>query len=149
MEGFEQHHWAEGLNGLFSLKNGTQYRTHVYDQKHFKGEYVGHGLRHIRAFELDKRDITIEDISWSDSPGEINFNLAPGVDIIQIDDKNPEEYLVQMKNEGVFLRVLLTGFKQIEITEGFFSNGYGNRIHNQRLKCDRAKSHTSAKMMMD
>ena len=149
MEGFEQHHWAEGLNGLFSLKNGTQYRTPVYDQKHFKGEYVGHGLRHIRAFEFDKRDITIEDISWSESTGELNFNLAPEVDIRQINEESPEEYLLCMEKGGVVLKLLLTGFRKIEVTPGFFSNGYGKRMSNQRLKCDRAKSRTTARLMMD
>jgi hypothetical protein len=118
------------------------------NHRYFEGEFTRKSIKHVRSFELAKSYIAIEDYLSADSFGELNFNLAPEVEIIQTQEKDGEEHLYQLRNSGVSLGLLLAGFRNVEITEGFYSKGYGNRIRNYRLRCDRARSRTLVKILL-
>jgi hypothetical protein len=148
LQGFEQNSWEEGLRGLFSLKDKGQSGIVNYNHRYFEGEYIRDRVRHVRSFELGNGRITITDYLSTEFFGELNFNLSPDTEIIQIDREDREEYFLQLLNNGVTLGLLLTGFKNVEVTEGCYSNCYGHRISNHRLRCDRARSQTLAKIML-
>ncbi len=149
LQGFEQNSWEEGLGGLFCLKDKGRYGILNCNNRYFKGEFIRDSIRHVRSFELGNNHITIEDHLSADSFGELNFNLAPETEIMQIIERDCEEYFLQLRNRGVSLGLLLTGFRNVEVTEGFYSNGYGSRIRNQRLRCDRSRFQTLVRLIFD
>jgi hypothetical protein len=143
LNGFEQNRWANGLQGLFSMRPDVQHRILYYNEECFEGEYFSHGIKHGRSFKLGRGNIIIEDTIEGNLFGELNLNFAPGVEIIQISKKGLEEFTLQIKNNDIYPRIIFKGFSKVEITEGFFSNGYGVRLKNQLLKCHRSNSVTT------
>ena len=140
--GFEQNRWEEGFNGLFSMKNDVQNRILNYNDEYFEGEYFSNGIKHGRSFKLGRGNIIIEDTIGEDSFGELNLNLAPGVEIIQISKNGLEEFTLPIKINDIYPRIILNGFSGVDIMEGFFSKGYGERLRNQLVKCHRSRDVT-------
>jgi hypothetical protein len=145
--GLEQNRWEDGLKGLFSMKNDVKYRILKCKDEYFGGEYISHGIKHERSFNFGRRNIIIEDTVGGNLFGELNLNLAPGVEIIQISKNGLEEFALQIKNNDICPRITLKGFSGVEVIEGFFSKGYGERLKNQLLKCHR--SHPVTKVTID
>jgi hypothetical protein len=142
MHGFEQNRWEKGLDGLFSLKNDVKARIVQYNDECFEGEYLSNGVKHGRSFKLGRSNIIIEDTVEGDVFGELNLNLAPDVEITKINKNGLEEFGLQIKNHDIYLRTILKGFSGVQITEGYFSKGYGERLENQLLRCLRSNSVT-------
>jgi hypothetical protein len=140
--GFEQNRWEEGFNGLFSMKNDLQNRILNYNDEYFEGEYFSNGIKHGRSFKLGRGNIIIEDTMGEDSFGELNLNLAPGVEIIQISKNGLEEFTLPIKINDIYPRIILNGFSGVDIMEGYFSKGYGERLRNQLVKCHRSRDVT-------
>lgn len=142
MHGFEQNRWEGGLDGLFSMKNDIKPRIVQYNEECFEGEYLSNGIKHGRSFKLGKSNIIIEDTVEGEMFGELNLNLAPDVEITKINKNGLEEFGLQIKNHDIYLRTILKGFSGVQITEGFFSKGYGERLGNQLLRCLRSNAVT-------
>lgn len=148
MDGFEQNWWRDGLNGLFSMKNDAKYRILKCNDEYFEGEYVSQGIRHARSLKFGTSSIVIEDTLQGNLFGELNLNLAPGVEIIQISKNRFDEFTLEIKISDIYPRIILNGFSGVEISEGFLSKGYGERLKNQLLKCHRSKSVTRTTIEM-
>ena len=142
VEGFEQNRWEDGLRGLFSMQNDGQYHILKCSDEYFEGKYVSHGIKHARSFKFGTNDIIVEDTMQGNLFGEINLNFAPGVEIIQISKDGVDEFTLEIKISDVYPRIILNGFSEVVITEGFFSKGYGQRLKNQLVKCHRSMSVT-------
>jgi hypothetical protein len=138
VNGYEQNRWENGLKGLFSMSDDAHAYLLVLNEEYLKGEHNGFGRKHYRQFNWQERFLVIEDVFDSTMSSEINLNLSPDVEVSQLREIGPEEYYLELLNEGVPLKIYLKGFKSIETTDGFYSLGYGKRIRNQRLKCDRS-----------
>jgi len=148
MDGFEQNQWRDGLNGLFSMKNDAKYRILKCNDEYFEGEYVSRGIRHARSFKFGTNNIVIEDTLQGNQFGELNLNFAFGIEIIQISKNGFEEFTLEFQVSDICPRVILNGFSGVEISEGFFSKGYGERLKNQLLKCHRSKCITRTTIEM-
>jgi hypothetical protein len=142
LKGREQNRWTDGLQGLFSMRDDAQTRALELGAGYFRGEHHGFGPRHSRRFEWSDSSLIIEDFLETDSPNEINFNLAPDVQIIHVERKGPEEFLLEIRNRDIDLGMLLKGFSGVEACDGFFSSGYGKRVKNSLVKCCRSEPQT-------
>jgi hypothetical protein len=149
MQNFEQNQWEKGLKGLFSMK--IDLRPYIIERsdRYFRGGYISAGLKHTRTFNLGDNKIMIEDISVADSFGVIYFNLAPDIKIIQARKGGEEEFVMQIKNSDICPMVLLKGFSRIDIGEGFFSPGYGERVKNRLVQCHRVRLNTQVVIEID
>lgn len=146
LRGLEQNRWVEGLEGLFSMKNEAQFRILTFHDQYLQGEFLGHGIQYTRSFKLGKHWAIIEDVMGTDGYGELDFNLAPQVEIVEIVKKEAEEFAVQVRSGDVSLMMSLNGFNRVEVTEGFFSRGYGQRVSNRLLRCERSMPATQVKI---
>ena len=142
LKGREQNRWTDGLQGLFSMRDDAQARVLGQSTGSFRGEHHGFGSRHCRQFEWSDSSLIIEDFMETDCSNEINFNLAPDVQIMLAERNGPEEFLLEIRNRDVDLGMLLKGFSGVEACDGFFSSGYGKRVKNSLVKCYRSESQT-------
>jgi hypothetical protein len=142
LKGREQNHWTDGFLGLFSMRDDAQARVLGLSTGSFRGEHHGFGSRHYRQFEWSGSSLIIEDFLETDSSNEINFNLAPDVQIIHVKRNAAEEFLLEIRNLDVDLGMLLKGFSGVEACDGFFSSGYGKRVKNSLVKCYRSEPQT-------
>jgi hypothetical protein len=142
LNGLEQNSWAEGFQGLFSMRNDARARVVGLSTGSLRGEHHGFGPGHYRQFELSDSSLIIEDFLKTDSSNEINFNLGPEVQIILVERNGPEEFLLEIRNRDVDLGILLKGFSGVEACDGFFSPGYGKRVKNSLVKCYRSEPQT-------
>lgn len=138
VDGFEQNRWESGLKGLFSMMDDAQ--AHVLDlsAEYLKGEHSGFGRKHYRHFTWQERFLVIEDFFDARLSSEINLNLSPGVEVSQLREIGPEEYYLELLNEGFLVGLYLKGFNRVETAEGYYSLGYGRRVKNQRARCHRS-----------
>jgi hypothetical protein len=142
LKGREQNRWAEGVQGLFFMRDDAQARVLGQSTGSIKGEHHGFGPRHCRQFEWSDSSLIIEDFLETDRPNEINFNLAPEVQIITVRREGAEEFLLKIRNRDVDLEMFLRGFSGVEPYDGFFSSGYGKRVKNHLVKCCRVEPQT-------
>jgi hypothetical protein len=147
LPGQEQNAWREGLAGLFTMRDQAKARVVSYSPKHFEGEHDGFGTRHHRRFEREGDSLVIEDLIEIDSVSELNFNLAPRVEIGLVEKSGSDEFVVPMKSGEISLKLFLEGFSGVECKEGFFSPGYGKKIDNQRLIGYRSEPRTRVKIV--
>ena len=138
VEGYEQNRWRNGLKGLFSMMDDAQAHLLVFNEKYLRGEHNGFGRKHYREFKWQDRFLLIEDAFDATLSSEINFNLSPCVEVAQLRETGPEEYYLELLNDGVPLGIYLTGFNSVETADGFYSLGYGKRVKNQRVRCHRS-----------
>ena len=138
VDGFEQNRWKSGLKGLFSMMDNAQ--GHVLDlsAEYLKGEHSGFGRKHYRHFTWQEPFLVIEDFFDARLSSEINLNLSPGVEVSHLREIGPEEYYLELLNEGVLVGLYLEGFNSVETAEGYYSLGYGRRVKNQRARCHRS-----------
>jgi hypothetical protein len=138
VDGFEQNRWESGLKGLFSMMDDAQ--GHVLDlsAEYLKGEHSGFGRKHYRHFTWQEPFLVIEDFFDARLSSEINLNLSSGVEVSQLREIGPEEYYLELLNEGVLVGLYLKGFNSVETAEGYYSLGYGRRVKNQRARCHRS-----------
>ena len=139
VNGYEQNRWKDGVEGLFSMMDDAQAHLIELGPGGFKGEHRGLGKKHYRQFKLQGRFLFIEDVFDATLPGEIDLNLAPGVEIEQLKASGLGDFLLELKNNDVRLGIDLKGFSRIETADGFYSVGYGKRLRNQRIRCLRSK----------
>ena len=124
------------------MQNDAEYHILKCSDESFEGKYVSHGIKHARSFKFGTNAIIVEDTMQGNLFGEINLNFAPGVDIIRISKDGVDEFTLEIKMSDVYPRIILNGFSEVVITEGFFSKGYGHRLKNQLVKCHRSMSVT-------
>ena len=146
LDGLEQNRWFGGLDGLFSLRNDAQAQVVEVSVGSFKGEHRGFGQKHYRQFKWEGSVLEIEDVIESPLLSELNFNLAPGVEVTHIHEKGRQEFSCEFKNGDVKLRMFFQGFDRVETREGFFSVGYGRRLKNDLIRCYRSRPHTKAEI---
>jgi hypothetical protein len=148
IHGFEQNRWEDGLKGLFSMRNDAQHHIISCNDECFEGKYISKGMEHARSFKFGASNVIIEDTMQGNLFGELNLNFAPGVEIIQISKNGFDEFTLEIKISDIYPRIILNGFSEVEITEGFFSKGYGERLKNQLVKCHRSRSVTRTTIEM-
>ena len=121
VDGFEQNRWKSGLKGLFSMSDDAQ--GHVLDlsAEYLKGEHSGFGRKHYRHFTWQEPFLVIEDFFDARLSSEINLNLSPGAEVSQLREIGPEEYYLELLNEGVLVALYLKGFNSVETAEGYYS----------------------------
>jgi len=146
LPGQEQNAWNEGLTGLFSMKDQAKARVVSYGLKHFEGEHDGFEITHHRRFDWEGDSLVIEDLLETDSVSELNFNLAPEVEISLAEKSGSDEFIVAMKNGEISLKLFLVGFSGVECKDGFFSPGYGKKMNTQRLIGYRSEPRTRVKI---
>lgn len=144
--GREQNTWQEGLRGLFWMRNQARARITRLSPEGLTGEHFGFGMKHNRSFELGKHSILVEDTFGTHSFGEINLNFSPKVKILSLAERGAGEFLLEVKNDDTALKVFLKGFQKAVIREGFSSQGYGRRVRNHLVRCDRAAPQTQIKI---
>jgi hypothetical protein len=142
LRGHEQNYWTNGFQGLFSMRNDARARVLELTTGSLRGEHHGFGIKHERQFELRDFSLIIEDYLETDSSNELNFNLAPDVEITLIKESGSQEYFLEMANGDAHLGMFLGGFHGVETCEGFFSRGYGERIKSCLVRCCRSKPYT-------
>jgi hypothetical protein len=147
LDGLEQNRWFEGSDGLFSLRNDAQAQVVEASVGSFKGEHRGFGQKHYRQFKWGDCVLKIEDVIESPLSSELNFNLAPGVEVMHIHEKGGQEFSCEIRNGDVKLGISLQGFNRVETREGFFSVGYGKRLKNHLVRCYRSRSHTKVEIL--
>jgi len=146
LKGREQNHWTDGFQGLFSMRDDAQARVLGLSTGSFRGEHHGFGPRHYRQFEWSGSSLIIEDFLETDSSNEINFNLAPDVQITLVERNDPKEFLLEIRNRDVDLGMFLKGFSGVEACDGFFSSGYGKRVKNSLVRCHRSEPQTKVEI---
>jgi len=146
IDGLEQNRWGNGLRGLFSMIDDAHAHLLMFNKICLKGEHNGFGKKHYRQFTWQKRFLVIEDVFDDMLSSEINLNLFPDVEISQLREIGMEEYHLELVNEGIFLGIYLKGFNGVETTDGFYSLGYGKRIKNQRVRCNRCRQSSLIKI---
>jgi hypothetical protein len=142
LNGLEQNDWADGLVGLFSMRDKAQARVLKLDTQYLMGEHYGFGPVHRREFKIEGSSLVVEDILDTNQANEIVLNLAPEVEILSLEKHGSEEFVLEMSNADLHLKALFKGFKGAEIVDGYFSRGYGNRVKNLLVKGSRSKSLT-------
>ncbi len=128
------------------MKDQANARVVDFTHDTFHGEHVGFGNRHARSFHLSEEGVLIDDTFGTDAFGEVNLNLAPGAQASKIKDQGVGEFSLEIRNREVTVGLLLTGFEKIAVTNGYDSRGYGRRVRNQLLRCDRARPRTQIKI---
>jgi hypothetical protein len=142
LNGLEQNDWADGLVGLFSLRDHARARILKLGTQYLMGEHYGFGPVHRREFRIDGSSLLVEDILEANEASESILNLAPGIEILCLEKHNSEDLVLEMRNAGLHVKVLFKWFKEVEIVGGYFSQGYGNRIKNLLVRGHRSKPHT-------
>ena len=120
------------------MRNDAQHNIINYSDECFDGKYLSNGIEHARSFKLGTSNIVIEDTLQGNLFGELNLNFAPGVKIIRLNKDGFDEFTLEIQVSDICPRIFLNGFSGVEITEGFFSKGYGERLRNQLVKCHRS-----------
>jgi hypothetical protein len=142
LNGLEQNDWADGLVGLFSMRDHARASILKLDSRNLMGEHYGFGPVHRREFKMDGSSLIVEDILDTNEASEIILNLAPEVEIRRLEKNGSEGFCLEMNSADIHLRALLKGFKGAEIVDGYFSRGYGKRVRNLLVKGHRSKSLT-------
>jgi hypothetical protein len=142
LSGVEQNDWAEGLVGLFSMKDQAQAHVLKLGNRYFLGEHYGFGSIHRRELEVYDSSVVFEDILDTNKASEIILNLAPEVEILCLGKRGAQEFCLEMRNADLYVKALLKSFERVEIVDGYFSPGYGKRLRNCLVKCHRAKPRT-------
>lgn len=139
----EQNGWADGILGLFSMRDKAHARVLKCNNECFRGEHSGYGPKHDREFILRNSSLIIFDRIDMTLANEIHFNFSPEVEVVSLGEKGPDEFSLEMRNEGVYLTMSLRGFNKVESTNGYYSSGYGRRVKNTLVECSRSKPRTS------
>jgi len=142
LNGLEQNDWADGLVGLFSMRDHAQARILKLGIQYLMGEHYGFGPVHRREFKIDGSSLVVEDILDTNQASEIILNLAPEVEILCLEKHGSEEFFLEMSSADLHVKALLKWFKGAEIVDGYFSRGYGKRVKNLLVKGHRSKSLT-------
>jgi hypothetical protein len=142
LDSLEQNDWADGLAGLFSMRDRAHARVRELSPQSLVGEHYGFGTVHRREFRIEGSLLVVEDILDANRASEIVLNLAPEVRILRLEKHGPEEFFLEMSNADLHLKALFKWFKGAEIEDGYFSRGYGKRVKNVLVKGYRSKSLT-------
>jgi hypothetical protein len=142
LNGLEQNEWADGLVGLFSMRDDAHARILKLGIQSLMGEHYGFGSIHRREFNVDGSSLVFEDILDTNQPSEIILNLAPEVEILCLEKHGSEEFFLEMSSADLHVKALFKWFKGAEIVDGYFSRGYGKRVKNLLVKGHRLKSLT-------
>ena len=142
LNGLEQNDWADGLVGLFSMRDHAQARILKLGIQYLMGEHYGFGPVHRREFKIDGSSLVVEDILDTNQASEIILNLAPEVEILCLEKHGSEEFFLEMSSVDLHVKALFKWFKGAEIVDGYFSRGYGKRVKNLLVKGHRSKSLT-------
>jgi hypothetical protein len=62
LNGLEQNDWADGLVGLFSMRDHARASILKLDSRNLMGEHYGFGPVHRREFKMDGSSLIVEDI---------------------------------------------------------------------------------------
>jgi hypothetical protein len=142
LNGLEQNDWADGLVGLFSMRDHARAHILKLDIQYLMGEHHGFGPIHRREFKIDGSSLIVEDILETNQASEIILNLAPEVEVLCLEKDASGEFSFEMSSAGLHIKTFLEWFEGIEVVDGYFSRGYGKRIKNPLVKCHRSKPHT-------
>ena len=142
LNGLEQNDWADGLVGLFSMRDHAQARILKLGTQYLMGEHYGFGPVHRREFKIAGSSLVVEDILDTNQASEIILNLAPDVEILCLEKHGSEEFFLEMSSADLHVEALFKWFKGAEIVDGYFSRGYGKRVKNLLVKGHRSKSLT-------
>jgi hypothetical protein len=146
VDSLEQNDWADGLVGLFSMRDNAHAMGLKLSNEYFRGEHSGFGAKHCREFILRDSSLIIYDMIETTFPNEINFNLSPEAEVIFLRERGPEEFSLKIENGGDSLTMSLEGFDKVESSGGYYSSGYGRRLKNTLVRCCRSKLRTSVKI---
>ena len=146
LDSLEQNDWADGLVGLFSMRDDAHARVLKFSNEYFRGEHSGFGPKHYREFILRDSSLIIYDMIEITLPNEINFNLSPEVEVIFLREKGHEEFSLKIENGGDHLTMSLEGFNKVESSCGYYSSEYGRRVKNTLVRCCRSKLRTSVEI---
>ena len=146
LNGLEQNDWADGLVGLFSMRDDAHARVLKFSNEYFRGEHSGYGPKHCREFIIRNSSLIIYDMIEITLPNEMNFNLSPEVEVISLREKGPVEFSLEIGNGGDHLTMSLEGFNKVESISGYYSSGYGRRVKNTLVRCCRSKPRTSVEI---
>jgi hypothetical protein len=146
LNGLEQNDWADGLVGLFSMRDDAHARVLKFSNEYFRGEHCGFGPKHCREFIIRDSFLIIYDMIEITLPNEINFNLSPEVEVISLREKGSEEFSLEIGNGEDHLTMSLEGFNKVESSSGYYSSGYGRRVKNTLVRCCRSKPRTSVEI---
>ena len=146
LHSYEQNDWADGILGLFSLRDDAHARVLKFSNENFRGEHSGFGPKHCREFILRDSSLIIYDMIETTFPNEINFNLSPEAEVIFLRERGPEEFSLKIENGGDSLTMSLEGFNKVESSSGYYSSGYGRRLKNTLVRCCRSKLRTSVEI---
>jgi hypothetical protein len=142
LNGLEQNDWADGLVGLFSMRDHARAHILKLGTHYLMGEHYGFGPIHRREFKIDGSSLIVDDILETNQASEIILNLAPDVEVLRLEKDASEKFSLEMSSAGLHIKTLLEWFEEIEVVDGYFSRGYGKRIKNPLVKCHRSKPHT-------
>ena len=146
VDSLEQNDWADGLVGLFSMRDNVYARVLKFSNEYFRGEHCGFGPKHYREFILRDSSLIIHDMIETTLPNEINFNLSPEAEVIFLRERGPEEFSLKIGNGREPLTMSLEGFNKVESSSGYYSSGYGRRVKNTLVRCCRSKLRTSVEI---
>ncbi|HEX3037297.1 MAG TPA: alginate lyase family protein [Thermodesulfobacteriota bacterium] len=146
LDGVEQNDWAEGLVGLFSMKDQAQAHVLKLGNRYFLGEHYGFGSIYRRELEVYDSSVVFEDILDTNKASQIILNLAPEVEILCLGKRGAQEFCLEMRNADLYVEALLKSFERVEIVDGYFSQGYGKRVRNCLVKCHRGKPRTKVEI---
>jgi hypothetical protein len=146
LQSHEQNNWADGIVGLFSMRDDAHARVLKVNNEYFRGEHSGFGPKHCREFIIRDSSLVVYDMIETTFPNEINFNLSPEAEVIFLRERGPEEFSLKIENGGDSLTMSLEGFDKVESSGGYYSSGYGRRLKNTLVRCCRSKLRTSVKI---
>jgi hypothetical protein len=146
LDSLEQNDWADGIVGLFSMRDDAHAKALKFSNEYFRGEHCGFGPKHYREFILRDSSLIIYDMIEITLPNEINFNLSPEAEVIFLREKGPEEFSLEIENGGDHLTMSLEGFNKVQSSSGYYSSGYGRKVKNTLVRCCRSKPRTSVEI---
>ena len=129
----EQDSWQDGIGGLFSLEELCSPEL-IKEDNIIKGSHKGYGEIHIREFNLNERNLIINDYCKSEGIKYLLFNLDPKVKIKR-DRLVSNIFSATLTHEKAKnVQIQITGIEESEVASGYFSKGFGLEVKNNMLK---------------
>ena len=122
------------MSGLFSLPENSFPSLKLVNENKIAGEHFGYSVPHKRTFTILEKKLIIQDVMDSSKPKLSNLNFHPSVTCVIENAENEKVECVLKNNSGVIIRLHMNGMAHPVIKPGFYSKGYGQSIHTNRLE---------------
>lgn len=134
--GKEQDIWAPGLAGLFALPQKSDPKMEVAPDGTIVGRHSGFGPMHKRTFCLKKNNLVIADYFPCHDACLLGFNLAPGIQPVELVENEMEASVGLSHVSGRMIRITVSPARNIVIRKGAFSTGYGQPVETLALEME-------------